>query len=324
MMVQPNGHDTGAGIEVDEQPQRPTFELVAVRDIPEIVTQDWLVEGLIPRFTEGAAGYIFGPAKARKSLLLADLALSVASGTPALGKFTVKHAGTVVGFFAEDPKGETSRRIHRLARGRGINVPANLHLINTPAICIDSTEHQERLHNTLTAIPDLALVWLDPMVRLHRVNDNRAEELGPIHTFLRVLSRACPSAVIVLAHHANKEGDSRGSTDYNAFGDFNIYMKKKDALTTEIVAIENRGGPPGQPFAFTVEDGYGDDGATMKLIASEVDSDDDDRAMAVEQAIIAFRSSNPSASGRDGQRHLKQLGLKIRNDQFWDFWKSAR
>src|SRR5207249_2869736 len=97
------------------------FGLLAIRDFPEIIEQHWLIEGLIPRFPDdGAAGYIFGPAKARKSMLLSDIAVSVASGTPALGRYEVKHSGTVVGFFAEDPRGETSRRIHRMARYREI------------------------------------------------------------------------------------------------------------------------------------------------------------------------------------------------------------
>ncbi|HEY2749557.1 MAG TPA: AAA family ATPase [Polyangia bacterium] len=118
-----------------------TFNLIAVRDIPEIVTQEWLIKGLVPRFPDdGTAGYIFAPAKFRKSMVLADWALSVSSGTPALGKFEVQHTGSVVGFFAEDPKGETSRRIHRMARARGIAVPPNLHLIDAPAIAIDSIE----------------------------------------------------------------------------------------------------------------------------------------------------------------------------------------
>jgi hypothetical protein len=281
----------------------------------------------LPRFPEGAAGYVFGPAKARKSLLLADMALSVATGTPALGRYAIGHQGTVVGFFAEDPKGETSRRIHRMARGRGIEVPANLHLINTPAIAVDSEEHQGRLMATLQAIPDLSMVFLDPMVRLHRVNDNRAEEIGPIHTFLRLLSRSCPAAVFVLAHHANKEGDSRGSTDYNAFGDFNIYSRKKDQLTTEIVNIENRGGPPGKPFKFTVEDGFLEgQGPTMKLVADDLDEERDaeERGTALEQAIIAFRSSNPTATVRDGKKHIKSLGLKVSSDEFWTIWKGVR
>jgi hypothetical protein len=213
-----------------------------------------------------------------------------------------------------------------MARARGIPFPKDkCKLLNVPAIAIDSHEHQERLHNTLTAIPDLALVWLDPMVRLHRINDNRAEEIGPIHTFMRTLARACPKAVFILAHHANKEGDSRGSTDYNAFGDFNLYGRKKDRLTTEIKDIEVRGGVPPKPFAFSVEDGFIEaEGATMRLVAKDIEEADEDTASAVEQTIIAFKSSNPGMSGREAMKQLKQGGMKVGNDFFWEIWKGTR
>jgi len=175
------------------------FPLILVKDVSEIVEQEWLIEGLLPTFSEGAAGYLFGPPKARKSMLLSDLALSVATGTPALGHFKVRKSGTVVGFFAEDQKSETARRIRQLAYGRNIEMPENLFLIDIETLCLDDEQEQRRLDATLRTIKDLAFVWLDPMIRLHQVNDNKAEELGPIHTFLRGLSRRCPSATIVLA-----------------------------------------------------------------------------------------------------------------------------
>lgn len=320
-------YDPAADSEPYEQPAKAKvkpFDLIAIRDIPEIIELDWLIEDLIPRFSDdGTAGYIFAPAKARKSMLLCDFGLSVTSGTPALGKYKVMHQGAAVGFFAEDPKGETSRRVHRMARHRGIDVPANLRLINEPCIAIDNLEHQERLLSTLTAIPDLMLAWFDPMVRLHRVNDNRAEEIGPIHTFLRTLARACPKTVFVLAHHANKEGGARGSTDYDAFGDFNLYGRKKDRLTTEIHEIQVRGGSPPAPFAFTVKDGSNDAGATLQLVPSSLEEADEDTTMAIEQTIIAYKASNAGIGGREALTNLRRSGVKVGNNFFWEVWKRA-
>jgi len=301
------------------------FPLVSVRDVAEIAEQKWLVRGLIPRYgDDGTAGYLFGPAKARKSLMLADVALSVTTGTDALGAYAVEHTGTAVGFFAEDPKGETSRRVHRLARARGVEVPEKLYLIDVPALALDNLEHQARLAATLQAVDDLAFCWLDPFVRLHSIDDNRANELGPIHSFLRTLARSCPRAVFVIAHHANKLGESRGSTDFNAFGDFNLYARAPDELTTEVFRIENRGGPPGQPFQFSVEDGHADDGATLRLVVGERETAKENRDEAIEETIIAFKFGHPSASGRECQEHLRKLGLRVRNDLFWEIWKGVR
>jgi hypothetical protein len=310
---------------VHENAWSQPFKLIAVRDIPEIITQDWLIEGLIPRYpNDGCAGYLFTPAKGRKSMLLSDIALSVSSGTPALGRFAVKRQGTAVGFFAEDPKGETSRRAHRQARARGIEVPPNFYLIDTPTIAIDSPEHQERLLATLKGVPDLAFVWFDPMIRFHRVNDNKAEELGPIHTFLRGLARQCPAAVFLLAHHTNHEGGPRGSTEYSAFGDFNLYGRKKNQITTEIYEIENRGGPPGKPFMFSVEDGASAGGPTLRLVAEDCEKVERSENTAIEEVLVAFRDSNPKATVKEGKQHLKALGIRCGSDKFWELWKDAR
>jgi hypothetical protein len=302
------------------------FPLVGVQSLSEIVKQAWLIRGVIPRFDDGAAGYLFGPPKARKSLVLADAALSVTTATPFMGHFEVEHTGAAVGFFAEDPQAETARRIHRLARARRVEVPSNLYLIDVPQLSLDDPRHQERLLATLRQVPDLAFVWLDPMVRLHRINDNHAEELGPIHTFLRTLSRELKGCVIALAHHTNKLGDSRGSTDYGAFGDFNLYTNTPDSITTQVIRLENRGGPPGRPFSFVVEDGYSDDGPTLKLVPSTLAlaADRAERDDAAAATVRAFRQANPGMTARAALIELRKAGLELRDAAFFDIWRSVR
>jgi hypothetical protein len=303
------------------------FPLVAIRDIPEIVEQDWLVEGILPRNgQEGSAGYIFGPEKTRKSLLLADVALSITTGTPALGQFAVKHPGAAVGFFAEDAMGETSRRIHRLARARGVEVPAHLQLIHIPSLSLTDPNHQERLLLTLRGVEDLKFVWLDPMVRLHNIDDNRANELAPIHRFLRVLSRACPQAVLALSHHTNKLGGSRGSSDFPAFGDFNLFLRRVDAYTTEVFRLDNRGGPPGTPFRYRAEDGHCEAGATLCLVVADATPakeivEDNDRAEEIVRRLVA---DNPKCSQRDAKKQLRAEGLRVGSDRFQGIWKRVK
>jgi RecA-family ATPase len=303
------------------------FPLIAVRDIPEIVEQDWLVEGVLPRNDrEGSAGYIFGPEKTRKSLFLADVALSIATGTPALVHFAVRHPGAAVGFFAEDAKGETSRRLHRLARARGVAVPSHLRLIDIPSLSLTDPDHQQRLLRTLRGVEDLKFVWLDPMVRLHSVDDNRANELAPIHTFLRVLSRACPQAVLALSHHTNKLGGSRGSTDFPAFGDFNLFLRRVDPYTSEVFRLDNRGGPPGTPFRYRAEDGRCDAGATLRLVVADATpakeiADDSDRA---EEIVRRLMADNPRCSQRDAKMQLKAEGLRVGSDRFQGIWKRVK
>lgn len=301
------------------------LQLVAIRDVPEILNQEWLVEGLIPRFEEGSAGYFFGAPKVKKSLLLSEIALSVTSGQKVMNRFSVNRTGAAVGFFAEDPKSETSRRIHRLARGKGIDVPPNLYLIDVPGLAIDDAKQQRALAATLHSVPDLVLVWLDPMVRLHTVNDNKAEELGPIHTFLRTLSRSLPGVVIVLAHHTNHGGGARGSTDYGAFGDFNLYLESSDELTTRMRKHENRGGPPAQPFSFRIEDLAADYGPALRLVVDEREPAvvAAERASVVAHTILSFKDSHPEMKGREAMEKLRTSGLKFGNQEFWQLWKKG-
>lgn len=311
-------------------PARP-FPTVAVRDIPEIMEQAWLVKNLIPRFPDdGTAGYIFAREKARKSLLLADLALSVTTGTSAVGgAFPVHHTGATLGFFAEDPRAETARRIRRMARDRGVEVPDNLRLFDIPMLALDDPEHQKRLTDTLAGVPDLALAWFDPMIRLHRANDNRAEELGPIHTFLRTLARTFTRAVFIFAHHAGKgDSDFRGSTEYGAFGDFNLYGRKVDEFTTEIHRLEFKGGPAGVPFRYQVEDGENLHGPTMRLVRQDVPRsarEPDGKDAQALTAIRNWRLMHPEGTSKECIHHLRtKLRMKLGNDTFCQLWSDAR
>jgi hypothetical protein len=305
---------------------------VAVRDVPEIVHQSWLIEGLLPRFPDGGtAGYIFAREKSRKSLLIGDLALSVTSGTMAIGGSTaVHHTGAAVGFFAEDPRGETSRRIKRMARARGIEVPSNLLLFDVPSLSIDDPEHQKRVVATLASVENLAFSWFDPMIRLHHANDNRAEELGPIHTFLRTLARAFPAAVFLFAHHAGKESEFRGSTEYGAFGDFNLYGRKIDDHTTELHRLEFRGGPSGEPFRYQVEDGEAQDGPTLRLVRQSVPRGgaggaEDGKDAQVRQAIRNWRLMHPEGTSRECAHHLRmRLQMRVGSDKFCRLWSDVQ
>ena len=76
------------------------------------------------------------------------------------------------------------------------------------------------------------LLLLDPLVRLHRLDENSAAEISQLLGFLRDLQRAHNSA-IVLVHHASKKHRAqpgqalRGSSDLHAFGDSNAYLARQ-------------------------------------------------------------------------------------------------
>jgi len=74
--------------------------------------QRWLVEQL---WSAEAVGIIGGEPKCGKSLLALDLAVSVASATPCLGRFATAQSGRVLLFAAEDPLPVVRERLQGLS-----------------------------------------------------------------------------------------------------------------------------------------------------------------------------------------------------------------
>lgn len=201
----------------------------------------WLVEEL---WAENAVGIVGGEPKTCKSFLALDLAVSVASGRPCLGRFEVAHAGRVLLFAAEDAQHVVRARLEGIARARGAALDSlDIHVITATTVRLDLADDRERLRNTVAVLRPRLLV-LDPFVRLHRIDENASGEVAPLLAFLRELNREHELAV-VLVHHARKGGSSaragqalRGSSEFHAWGDSNLYLRRTgDALE---LAVEHR------------------------------------------------------------------------------------
>jgi hypothetical protein len=88
---------------------------------------------------------------------------------------------------------------------------------------------------------------LDPFVRLHRRDENVSGEVAPLLAHLRWLQRMYSTAVLVV-HHARKGAGRlragqalRGSSEFHAWGDSNLYMRRDgDELT---LSVEHRAAP---------------------------------------------------------------------------------
>jgi hypothetical protein len=214
----------------------------------------WLVETL---WAEEGVGIVGGAPKCCKSWLALDLALSVASGTPALGTYAVPRAGPVLLFAAEDPPATIRSRLLGLARERGLElVRLPVHVILASSLRLDTVGDQARLAETVGRYRPRLLV-LDPFVRLHRIDENSALEVSGVLAYLRDLQRAHRVAVLVV-HHARKspagaeqQGQTlRGSGDFHAWGDSNLYMRRRRG-TLEL-AIEHRSAPSPEPVELTL------------------------------------------------------------------------
>jgi len=211
-------------------------ELAARRD-----EQRWLIEGL---WADMAVGIVGGEPKCCKSFLALDVAVSVASGAPCLRRFVVRQPGPVLLYAAEDALDVVRRRLMGIATAAGVSFAAlDVHVITATSLRLDVGNDRDRLAQTMAAIRPRLLI-LDPLVRLHRIDENVTSEVAPLLAYLRELQRE-HRAGVMLVHHAKKGAGRiragqalRGSSELHAWGDSNLYLRRhQDEL---MLVVEHR------------------------------------------------------------------------------------
>lgn len=224
--------------------------VVRVGEIPlEDHTSRWLVEQL---WGDSSVGLIGGAPKCSKTWLGLDLALSVATGTACLGKYAIPRPGPVLVYLAEDALPVVRQRVEGMARYRGLDLDAvDVHVITAPVLRLDRDPHRSRLFETAKRLRP-RLLLLDPLVRLHGIDENNATEVAGLLAYFRTLQRRLDLSV-VLVHHTRKNAAGgiaagqglRGSSDLHAFGDSNLYLKRTSRHL--VLSSEHRAAPASPP-----------------------------------------------------------------------------
>ena len=210
----------------------------------------WLIDGL---WGDQAVGIVGGEPKCCKSFLALDMAVAVAAGVPCLRRFPAVRPGRVLLFAAEDALHIVRARLEGICRAAGVCLAdLDVHVITAPSVRLDLAADQERLAATVAALRP-ALLILDPFVRLHRIDENASADVAPLLAYLRDLQRRFQLAVVVV-HHARKgaarvrDGQAlRGSSEFHAWGDSNLYLRRHHeqlTLSVEHRAAPSRGGIP--------------------------------------------------------------------------------
>jgi hypothetical protein len=225
--------------------------------VGEIQSQDnaprWLVQDL---WGANSVGVIGGAPKCSKTWLGLDIALSVATGTPCLGQYAVPESGPVLVYLAEDALPIVRERVAGMARHRGLDLArVEIHVITAPVLRLDRDPDRMRLLETTRLLrPRLRL--LDPLVRLHGVDENNASEVAALLASFRSLQRQFDLSVL-LVHHTRKNAAGaaaglglRGSSDIHAFGDSNLYLRRsKEHL---VLSTEHRAAPASPPISLSL------------------------------------------------------------------------
>ena len=221
-------------------------------------TQRWLVEAL---WSEQGVGIVGGEPKCGKSFLALDLAVAVAAGVPCLRRFPPGASGAVLLFAAEDSGHIVRTRLEGIAGAAGTCFEdLDIAVIDVPTLRLDHRLDRQRLLDTVARIRPRLLV-LDPLVRLHGIDENAVAEVAPILGFLRGIQRRFGTAV-VLVHHARKSSAARpgqalrGSSELHAWGDSNLYLRRRGQ--TIVMTVEHRAAPGLNDIEIELaEDGHG-------------------------------------------------------------------
>lgn len=207
----------------------------------------WLVQGLI---TEGGIVALATEPKSAKTWLATEIALAVASGTPACGEFpTVK--GRVAYLYAEDMGRAIATRLRSLCVGAGRDpVRACADLFVQPAgrsLDVMSLDDCARVVASCRLIGQVRMVWLDPLRDVHAGDEDSSNDMAQVGKHLRAIATVLGATVGFVHHSAKSSADSRGrrlgqrmrgSSVLHGIVDSGIYLA--DLETDDVGTFTNR------------------------------------------------------------------------------------
>ena len=156
----------------------------------------WLIERL---WTAEAVGFLGAPPKHYKTWMALEMAVSVASGAPCLGSFPVPSPGPVLLYAAEDSASAVRERLESLALHRQVELGRlALWVITADSLRLDRPDDREKLEATVARFQPRLLV-LDPLIRLHQLDENASGPMAALLGFFRSLQRKT-GAAIALVH----------------------------------------------------------------------------------------------------------------------------
>lgn len=209
----------------------------------------WLVQGLI---TEKGVAAVLAEPKSTKTWLALELALSVASGTAALGKYGCPKAIPTAYFFAEDQAQAVKVRLAALSAGRGMrpeDLTSNLHIQpRGQTLDILKDEDVARIIASCRAIGGIGLLVLDPLRDIQTGKENDSDDMSAVFKRLKLIGTLLDCTVLVVHHakRANKDkpqdegrpgSDARGSSAIE--GALDAIISMRDLRTNGVDEFSN-------------------------------------------------------------------------------------
>jgi len=208
----------------------------------------WMIEGIWQRTSHGI---IAGEPKTYKSIISTDMAVSVASGQPFMGKFAVHHRGPVLMIQEENAPWLVQDRVSKIASHRGlltgevsdkpiiVKFPEMLpiYFLNNMGFDLTNKEDQKFIELAAQEKKPVLIIFDSLYLMLGGKDENSAKDLREVLEWLLRLRYLYHTSVVVL-HHWNKGGKSeRGGQ--RMLGSVTFHAWVESALYTSILNEEN-------------------------------------------------------------------------------------
>lgn len=235
-----------------EQEQTSDFQEMVVHKWNDFLTiptkLQWLVED---SWVDGSVGFISGRSKSYKTWIALDLALSIVSGKPFLGNFTVGRTGPVILVQEEDPMPVLQERLRLVGatkdmlpsirwlpgdRSLEIDFPDwPLHIINLQGFNLQTNERVDQLRKLIAEVNPVMVV-LDPLVvMLGSVDEYRASEVSSLLQTVKFWREEFGCSIAIV-HHWNKgKSDNSERGGQHMYGSFAFHAWLESALHVEPV-----------------------------------------------------------------------------------------
>jgi hypothetical protein len=272
----------------------------------------YLMGELIP---EGVLVLLHGEPRTRKSWAALELAIAIATGTPAFGlsRFGVSKPTSILYCSQEDDSRRVRERLRRLFRGRGVQkAPKGLAVAVHAGIDLKEPEWQTILLRDIKSLFIKAIIF-DPIRRFALDVDKGPAEVREVTGFLRRLIVETGCTVIVVHHDTKppKEGSDQRRRGHRASGgdwfaasDCPIAFEAAGARSYVYPEDFKFSGDPG-PFVFTLEDGA--DRSGVRLVGEDVAAGDA-ALLVLHERLLAYLRANPRSSVNAIVRGLRPVG----------------
>lgn len=296
-----------------------TLPVVRAADLEEPrEDRRWLIDKLWARAGVGIVG---GAPKCCKSWLGLDMAVSTASATRCLGSFHVVEPAGVLLYMAEDSASVVKARLAGICRHRGLDLGTlPIDVITAASVRLDLEGDQRRLAETVRQRAPRMLL-LDPFVRLHRIDENHAGDVSAILAYLRALQRGHDLAVVVV-HHARKNGPAgvqagqglRGSGDFHAWGDSNLYLRRQQSQL--VLTVEHRAAKAPEPLSLLLAQGESSGDAHLEIVGGSAAAVGEPSVAGSELGEAILRALDHANAPL--QRGELRAAVRVRNERLGD------